>query len=75
MKSIIYKDNIIGRSLKTARQAAGFSQTKLAKAIGTSHSAISFWENGVNIPNVRDCWSIADALNITIDELIGRSYE
>ena len=62
----------IGFSIKTARKLAKLSQQELAKKIGTSHAAISFWENGVNIPNVLDCWKMADVLSMTIDELIGR---
>lgn len=62
----------IGKSIKNARKNAKFTQIDLAKKIGVTHSAISFWENDVNIPNVKDCWKIADALGITIDELVGR---
>lgn len=65
--------NIIGKSIKLKRLEKGWSQETLAKHIGVTHAAISFWENGVNIPNVQDCWKIADALNITIDELVGRT--
>ena len=65
-------DNIIGKSIKAARTAANITQKNLAKLIGTSHAAISFWENGVNIPNVLDCWKIAEVLGITIDELVGK---
>lgn len=63
----------IGQSIKEKRLENGLSQEKLAKEIGVTHAAISFWENGVNIPNVLDCWKIADVLNITIDELVGRT--
>lgn len=45
----------------------------LASKINVSHAAISYWENGINIPNVKDCWLLADALNISIDELTGRN--
>ena len=62
----------IGKAIKYNRKAAALSQTELAKMIGVSHAAISFWENGVNIPNVRDCWLLADALDLSIDELVGR---
>ena len=46
---------------------------ELAKRIGVTHAAVSFWENGVNIPNVKDCWLLANELGITIDELVGRN--
>ncbi|MCL2862344.1 MAG: helix-turn-helix domain-containing protein [Firmicutes bacterium] len=62
----------IGQSIKTARKFAGLSQVELAKNIGTTHAAISYWENDINIPNVADCWRIADVLGISIDELVGR---
>ena len=65
-------EKIIGKSIKTARIVAGITQKKLASLIGTSHAAISFWENGVNIPNVSDCWKIAEVLGISIDELVGK---
>lgn len=62
----------IGASIRSFRKAAGLTQPELAKKIGVSHAAISYWENGVNIPNVKDCWKLADALSVSIDELVGR---
>lgn len=66
------KDNIIGESIKLNRIAQNYTQKQLAQKIGVTHAAISYWENGVNIPNVKDCWLLADALDISIDELVGR---
>lgn len=66
------KDNLIGKSIKINRIAQNYTQKQLAQKIGVTHAAISYWENGVNIPNVKDCWLLADALGITLDELVGR---
>jgi len=66
--------NIIGKAIKDNRKDRGLSQQALAKIIGVTHAAISYWENGVNIPNVLDIWKVADALNMSIDELIGRDF-
>lgn len=66
------KDNIIGESIKLNRIEQKYTQKQLAQMIGVTHAAISYWENGVNIPNVKDCWLLADALGISIDELVGR---
>ena len=63
----------IGKSIKEKRIEQGLSQQTLANLIGVTHAAISYWENGINIPNVLDVWKIADVLNISIDELIGRN--
>ena len=65
-------ENKISNSIKQARKDAKLSQTELANRIGVTHAAISYWENGVNIPNVKDCWLIANELSISIDELVGK---
>lgn len=65
--------NVIGKAIKENRLSAGLTQKQLAKQIGVTHAAISYWENGINVPNVKDCWLLADALNVTIDELVGRN--
>lgn len=62
----------IGASIKEHRVVRGLSQKQMAALIGVSHVAVSYWENGVNIPNVADCWRLADALGISVDELVGR---
>ncbi len=66
------KDNVIGKSIKQNRLERKISQNTLAKAIGVTHAAISYWENGVNLPNINDCWKMAEYMNITIDELVGK---
>lgn len=71
----LLNENIIGSSIKEARLAQGISQIELAKKIGVTHAAISYWENGINIPNVLDCWLLADILGLTIDDLVGRNIE
>jgi len=63
----------IGETIRNCRKDAGLTQPQLAKLIGVTHSAISLWENNINIPNVLACWLIADQLKISIDELVGRS--
>ena len=62
----------IANSIKQARREANISQEELAKRIGVTHAAISYWENGINIPNVKDCWLLAEELKISIDELVGK---
>ena len=66
------ENNIIGKTMKENRLAQHLTQKQLAAKIGATHASISYWENGVNIPNVRDCWKIADVLGVSIDELVGR---
>lgn len=68
------ENNVIGKTIEYQRQARRLTQTQFAKKIGTSHVAISYWERGINIPNVGDCWKMANVLGITIDELVGRDF-
>lgn len=65
------EENVIGKAIKDNRIAQKYTQKQLAQRIGVTHAAISYWENGVNVPNVKDCWLLADALGISIDELVG----
>lgn len=65
------EENVIGKAIKDNRIAQKYTQKQLAQKIGVTHAAISYWENGVNVPNVKDCWLLADALGISIDELVG----
>lgn len=67
------KDNLIGNSIKEFRLSQNMTQKQFAQIAGVTHAAISYWENGVNIPNIRDCWRIADVFGVTIDEVVGRT--
>lgn len=62
-----------GKLLKEERQARNLSQTDLAKNIGITQQAISYYENDINEPTIGICEKIADFYGITIDELIGRN--
>lgn len=63
-----------GEALKYQRENNNLSQTELAKEIGISQQAISFYENNKNEPTIGICERIADFYGITIDELIGRDH-
>lgn len=52
---MIIKENIVGKSIKQNRLDRNITQTELAESMGFTHASISFWENGVNIPNIVDC--------------------
>lgn len=64
-----------GEILKSERILRRLSQEKLAKEIGISQQAISFYENDINEPSISICERLADFYGITLDELVGRDYE
>jgi transcriptional regulator with XRE-family HTH domain len=63
-----------GFHLKTQREFAGLSQSELAKKTGLSQAAISRWEDDLRIPNIENCFILAEFYGISLDELVGREY-
>jgi len=59
--------------LKAVREEKGLSQTELATKTGLQPSAISHFESGRRSPSFDNLRRLADALNVTIDYLLGRS--
>ncbi len=64
-----------GFYLKSQREAAGYTQTELAKQTGLTQAAISRWEDDLRIPNIENCLILAEFYGISIDELIGRDFQ
>ena len=62
----------IGKHIRAARLEKGLSQKELANAAGISENAL--WEHETNRsdPRLETAVLLADALGITLDELIGR---
>lgn len=66
--------NSFNSALKRIRKEKGLTQEQLADAVGVSAQAVSKWE-GQSYPDAGLLPSIADALDVTIDELFGRERE
>ena len=54
------------------RKAKGFSQLELAEKIGVSRQAVSKWETGEASPDLAKLLALAEALDISLDQLCGR---
>lgn len=61
--------------LKVVREEKGLSQTELAAKTGLQPSAVSHFESGRRSPSFDNLRRLADALNVTIDYLLGRSNQ
>lgn len=57
-------------AFKKARIVQGLTQVELAKKLGVSSVAVSKWERGTGLPNVKRMKEVADALNLTVNELL-----
>lgn len=62
---------IFGDRLKEIRQKRGITQEALAKSVSISPSSISLYERGIREPNLNMLISIAKALDVSTDYLLG----
>jgi len=62
-----------GERVATLRKKIKWSQDELAKKIGTSAHIIGRYERNEIKPSIETAKNIADALDVTIDYLIGGS--
>lgn len=59
--------------IKEARKNAGIKQTDLCARLGISQSALSGWENGKYEPGIAGWLSLSDALDVSVDYLMGNA--
>jgi transcriptional regulator with XRE-family HTH domain len=65
------QEESFGQRLARVRDDAGLSQSALARAVGTSQSAISQIESGERNPSFETIRQIARALSMTPAQLLG----
>ena len=61
----------IGKNIAKYRKAKGLTQEELGAKLGVTNQAVSKWESEVSMPDVMLLPKIANALNITLDDLYG----
>ena len=62
--------SLIGNRIKAARKAKGLSQSELSELIDRSVGYMSYIETGRKKPSLETLIQIANALDVTIDELL-----
>jgi transcriptional regulator with XRE-family HTH domain len=60
-------------TLKQLRESRGLTQARLAEMIEASPRVYNRWETGAAAPRLDTLVKIADILNVTLDELVGRA--
>jgi len=61
------------KKIKQLRKKVGWSQQKLAEKAGLSYNVITKIEQGVaKNPNIKTMIKLAEAFQISLDELVGR---
>ena len=64
----------MGQQLQKLRRAKGLSQPQFAEAAGVSVGALRNWEQGRRLPYIDAAYRVAQALGITVDQLIGDAF-
>ena len=60
--------------LKRLREERGLTQEQLAARLdGVSKNVVSFWETGRTALKLNDVCALADVLEVSLDELMGRT--
>ena len=65
----------IGKNIAKYRKEKGLTQEELGAKLGVTNQAVSKWESEVSMPDVMLLPEIANALNITLDDLYGITKE
>ena len=58
--------------LKELREARGLTQAKLAEMVGVIPRVYNRWERGSATPRLETLVTLADILQVTLDEITGR---
>ena len=66
---------IIAKNLVRLRQQAGLTQLKLAEMLNYSDKAVSKWERGESIPDLRVLIQLAEIYHIKVDDIITEQPE
>jgi transcriptional regulator with XRE-family HTH domain len=61
----------MGKSFKRLREAAGLSQAQLARKCGVPVGSYQQWEQGRRTPLLDAAVRIAEALDVSLDDLAG----
>lgn len=62
---------MIAERLVEAREKTGLSQSEVARRIGATQAAISYFEQGLKIPSVPVLLNLARLYNVSMDYLVG----
>lgn len=61
-----------GQRFARLRKNLGLKQDDIAEKVNISAQAVSKWENDLSAPDISLLPELADILNVTLDELLGR---
>ncbi|SFE44118.1 helix-turn-helix domain-containing protein, partial [Sharpea azabuensis] len=64
---------MLNENIKNLRKAKGLSQEELAIKLHVVRQTLSKWENGLSVPDSVMLISLADALDVSVNELLSET--
>jgi putative transcriptional regulator len=71
--ALLRKARPVHDNIAKFREREGLTKSALAKKVGVSKYAVRNWEIGASAPSSYHAPAVADALNVTIDELFSEA--
>src|SRR5689334_2217591 len=65
--------NALATNLQALREMRGLTQAELGKRAGIAAASISHFETGQRAPSLESLVKLADALDVSVDVLLGRA--
>ena len=62
-------------NLKRIRKEKGFSQEQLAVKLNIVRQTVSKWEKGLSVPDADLLMKLAEVLDVTVDDLLGKKID
>lgn len=62
---------MIYKRIKLLREAAGMTQTELAKKLGITRSSINAWEMGISVPSTQYIVELSRLFKVSSDYILG----
>lgn len=66
---------MLKENIKELRKRKGYSQEQLALRLNVVRQTVSKWEKGLSVPDAELLTDLADVLEVTVSELLGKTIE
>jgi transcriptional regulator with XRE-family HTH domain len=64
---------MLAANIKSFRELRSLTQAELGQRAGIAGASISHFETGQRVPSLESLIKVADALNVSVDALLGRA--
>lgn len=64
----------LGQNMKKVRKQKKIKSREIERMTGISHTTISRYENDHLVPGIFNLITLADALEVSLDEYVGREF-